>query len=373
MAKIINQEEISAVLEAAVAQRNSQYHQAISLTVRWEADDTQAWRDAIFFKKMIEKFQFPPPEELILPRGDRRPGLILQSKIADVFRRAKATNGRCVVLLHYAGHGQLDDSDNLVLVESGSGGKTVDSGRYFHGLADNDAYLLDDCSNVDVCYFLDCRYAHAAKRGPALAPRVVEIIAATDELGPFANQPPGRTFTAKVSGEVVFRERQGHQFVEIAELVQTLRANAETRRQQDTSPEVAKKPTHHIRLGCRSICLPFNGLRSIDPATIPPSLRAVFSIHMAENMKDNEIADLLRWIQTLPPSVSLSLDGVYKTSSTLLIFESAYHVFSKLDGLPGVSLISEATGTNRLYDLKFRSLPATAPEPKKENIPFQYE
>ncbi|KAJ5562793.1 hypothetical protein N7461_001554 [Penicillium sp. DV-2018c] len=59
----------------------------------------------------------------------------------------------------------------------------------------------------------------------------------------------------------------------------------------------------------------------------------------------------LTWMETLPPVYTGELDGIYTTTSTLLIFQSAYVLFTDLAGYPGVTFISDMTSPNRRENL----------------------
>ncbi|KAJ5575834.1 hypothetical protein N7535_002760 [Penicillium sp. DV-2018c] len=52
-------------------------------------------------------------------------------------------------------------------------------------------------------------------------------------------------------------------------------------------------------------------------------------------------------METLPPVYTRELDGIYTTTSTLLIFQSAYVLFTDLAGYAGVTFISDMTSPNR--------------------------
>jgi hypothetical protein len=67
-------------------------------------------------------------------------------------------------------------------------------------------------------------------------------------------------------------KRDGHHFVTLSEVKATIRGNS-----------FVVKPTHHVKLGV-SVCFSFTGVTRVHPNTIAPSLRVVFSVHIADNM-----------------------------------------------------------------------------------------
>ena len=49
--------------------------------------------------------------------------------------------------------------------------------------------------------------------------------------------------------------------------------------------------------------------------------------------------------------MGLEITGVYQTRSTMIIFHTAWSLWAQLAGLPGFSLICEATGRNRISEI----------------------
>ncbi|KAJ5247528.1 hypothetical protein N7468_002511 [Penicillium chermesinum] len=50
-------------------------------------------------------------------------------------------------------------------------------------------------------------------------------------------------------------------------------------------------------------------------------------------MTREQLQRFLTWIETLPPGYTIELDAIYPTTSTLLIFQSAYALFVNLAGV----------------------------------------
>jgi len=128
----------------------------------------------------------------------------------------------------------------------------------------------------------------------------------------------------------------------------------------------AKKPVHKVLIGPNSIRLQFRGHDNQSPRNIPTNThyKAVFALHLADNLTDDGIKRLVNWITTLDPTVGLTVDGVYQTNSVGIVISGPYSVFSKLSGLPGVALIFEGTGGNLL------SRP-TSPESDAKPLPLR--
>ncbi|OJJ71947.1 hypothetical protein ASPBRDRAFT_196077 [Aspergillus brasiliensis CBS 101740] len=150
----------------------------------------------------------------------------------------------------------------------------------------------------------------------------------------------------------------------MAHLIQTLRAR----------PNAIKKPTHGITIGNHSICLPLTGLANVDPTSIAPTLRAVFSVYLARTMKKEDVEELANWVKTLPPGMDISLDGVYTAGSMYYILSSAYSVYLKVAGRPGYKLVAEVTSHNlvrTLFQPSTTGAAGSSPQKgkdKKENV-----
>ncbi|KAE8378845.1 hypothetical protein BDV26DRAFT_260683 [Aspergillus bertholletiae] len=227
-------------------------------------------------------------------------------------------------------------------MDRSTNGKTCNAMRFMLDLATQDEYDLHDVSNVDVLFVLDCCYSFMATREASTTGRIVEIMSATARENPRTVTPPANTFTNKILDEVGRRHRDGHRYIEIANLVERLRV-------QGTA---IISPTHCLKTGAASVCIPLAGLAAVDPTTIPPSLQAVFRVEIVDNMAKVDMERFTDWIRSLPVNVAITLEGIYPTGSMCLILSSAYSVYSKLAGMKGYALITEATGSNLLPQLR---------------------
>ncbi|OJJ42433.1 hypothetical protein ASPZODRAFT_137248 [Penicilliopsis zonata CBS 506.65] len=288
-------------------------------------------RRLLAFSPCSAPFNSPAAREFVITNTDRTPGWSVMGVLEEVVSKAEKTTGRSVVMVHYAGHGMLGPNGNLLGVE-GASNRRFDAQRCLVEILD-----LLDSTIVDTLFVFDCCYSFAACRAPEVSGRIVEIIGASDNTPLFTNSPPGNTLTAKLEGEIRFRQRQGHRYIEFADVVQTLR-----------SRENAVKPAHTLRIGASSICLPLNGLNTINPLHIPPTHRAVFSVYISNDMSQQELDQFAALLRSFPRNASITLDGVYPTGSICLILSSAYAVYSKLAGMQGYRFIAEATGSNLL-------------------------
>ncbi|KAJ5551462.1 hypothetical protein N7535_000588 [Penicillium sp. DV-2018c] len=330
----ITRVEFEDAVTRVVNDRNRTYSNsfALSIRIRWERDNTDAAMDTKNFQAILSALNLDQAEVVVLREQDATPGWALIDAIRRVFRRSATAPGISIVLIHYAGHGEVK-TEQLFAVE-GRSRRSLKFQRIIDFAVAGDIDDMD-IGDTDTVFVLDCCYSHVATRASNRTTRAVEILSASDDSTSEAFAPLRNTLTGKLWGEIARRKRDGHRFVILSEVMAAIRAN---------SPAV--KPTHQVKLGV-SVCFPFTGVTRIGPSTITPSLRAVFSVRFAENMTQEQLQRFLTWMETLPPAYTIELDGIYTTTSTLLIFQSAYALFTGLAGYPGVTFISDVTSPNR--------------------------
>lgn len=359
-ASAITREQFEEMIHRAVNDHNRVYNNSFALSIRWEQDDTDAARDTEDLQSILSTLNLNQAEVEILAAQDRTPGWTLGTKLISLFQRAVDARGKSLVILHYTGHGELRQ-DNLFAVE-GPTRRSVNLQRIIDclvagNIAGDVQYV--DIADTDVILILDCCYSHIATRALNPTTRVVEILAASDDRTPAALAPPRNTLSGKLRGEISRRKRDGHHFVELSDVMATLRRNSSV-----------VTPTHQVKLG-QSIRLPLTGTTRVNPHTITPTLRAVFSVRIVEDLTQQQLDSLITWIQTLPHGYRMELDGVYETTSTLLVFQSSYRLFANITGHPGVTFISDVTSANRRQSLgQERGRHASPSSILKENVPF---
>ncbi|KAL3478551.1 hypothetical protein BJX99DRAFT_256447 [Aspergillus californicus] len=162
--------------------------------------------------------------------------------------------------------------------------------------------------------------------------------------------PPRNAITAKLLEEITRRKRTGHQYVEIADVIQTLRAKRWPLNGQATASKWPPVPFACVSLGSHQS----TPLQSAHPLT-------------------KEDADrFIAWVRTAPESAALRLDQLYRTDSTCPVMRCAWSVWSKLAGVTAYQLITYGLV---VYLLLHEEQPAVAPTQTggpvlKENIPF---
>ncbi|RDW64364.1 uncharacterized protein DSM5745_09775 [Aspergillus mulundensis] len=326
-------EEFKSTIEAAARTRSTSYSQTFCATIRWQADDTNAERDASIFKDMVkEALHLPDAIEFIIPPNHPAPHIWLQRRSLEIQELAYTAAGRSLVIYHYAGHGQQDSEGSLYFVENGRrGAACINASRRLF----QDPCEFEMSDNMDCLFILDCCYSRIPSRAMETTPRTVELIAnaATDEATSHSN-----TITNKLYRAIMYRKSQGQQYIEFAELMESLRGEAIAENQE--------VPTHFLKMGAASICIPFQGPRpsfTVDHGQLRPVHYAKFRAKVDSEFTKEEQEEFVQWLHNRPPSVPLELLESYPSGvqSTSLVFKGAWRTWSRLAGVKGYRLFDD--------------------------------
>lgn len=366
-------------LETAISQRARKYANAYTLQLRFQNDDTQAINDSENFKTICKAFGLPAPLELVVLPTDPTPSWEIAKEFQKMLTTARQAPGRSLVMLHYAGHGSINQFSRLTFQANATEKKLVRFEEAFLNHVKEDTDFSEDNPDVDVVMIIDsCCSGSAANRAlPHQIPRVVEILAACESdktaFGNKASQTAAvkartqnRTFSAKLADIVAKQKGKGEplSFAEIMALV--------------TKDSPVIKPFYELFVGSSSVTLPFPSENPPATSTTPSpespmNYRAVFSVHISGLLTEEKLKDLIIWIRNLDASLNISLDGVYKTNSVGLVIEAPFHVYAQLKGLPGINLLFENTSGNQLDQLTQANEPVPdlsrlSLSPMKENV-----
>ncbi|KAE8362719.1 hypothetical protein BDV27DRAFT_165989 [Aspergillus caelatus] len=317
------------MLRRAVSQRSRVYSFVSSLSIRWENDQTNAEGDCNKFRDIVHLFGFPTPEQYVIPLEDRAPTMALNHKFWGMLCQALTTNGRALLLVHYAGHGV--EKEGELFFTSGNHRYSIAIMRIL-AQVDTNSLFLSSNTEVDTVFIFDSCFSHVATRNSVYTERIVEVLAATSPRTPLANAAQGRaSFTGKLWNEIMAKRAAGHKSVELAQLMDTLMTN---------SPRVT--PSYKLLVGVHSLRLELPGgsvSNVAPPPVVEPEYFAVFSVYVAESLAKSALDTLTEWIHALPRNIGLTLDNVYVTSSMLLMFRSSRYLFLKLNGLNNVTFV----------------------------------
>jgi hypothetical protein len=174
--------------------------------ISFEADDTNASKDVVSFKEMAvnhlgAKFR----KHLQIKSTSRTPGFEVCDLIHnDIYKRLSGREGgRSLILLHYAGHGWVNNDMQLRCCALPDRKQAFP----FCLIKDKLIVLKGDwettmAAKTAVLVLLDCCYAGTAFRGGPESSRTAEIIAACDEVSSTKARTSAVSFTQKVAGAV---------------------------------------------------------------------------------------------------------------------------------------------------------------------------
>lgn len=346
-------QDLEPLLKKLVDQHHRQFANALSLSISWQDDNTNASRDVSNFQAILRLFGYPTAEEYVIPDNACMPGWDIAVKIQGLIRQAMKMTGRTIILIHYAGHG-LNHNERLFFCDS-TEKKKFNVDRNLLNFVDSESNLTDS-DNIDIVFIFDCCYSYLATRGYRGENRVVEVLAAVDAESKLAFSAGVRaSFTGKLYAEILRRKQLGAKDVELADLIMYLRKE---------SP--VKKPAYRILVGVNSLRLSIAGDNEQGPIYHPPgpALQAVFSFRLAETLTIGQLAAFCDWIWKLPREIGLSLELVFETQSMLMIFLAPFAFWLKLKDYRFVQFIGESDTGNLLLSIPTSSTPG----PKEENI-----
>ncbi|KAI9766247.1 MAG: hypothetical protein M1840_006661 [Geoglossum simile] len=356
-----------STLEEATAQHGRYYDQYLSFNIRFESDNTSAFRDAKRFRDMLQTLGIPVAStELVITDKDVDPRWSVTALVLGVARRVARTMGRTLIIGHYAGHSRVGEGGLEFFAAPGK----EQSFRYDSTLQ---PFCIEDSTfcDADIILILDSHYSGAATRDSPLTTRSVEVVAAVKADSEIIAEIKNDTFTSRLAEMVLQHVRRGDSSISFAELVSELResnypdrypeywlrtgrvgvrvpvlANVSVPLHYRTLMSPNSLATGHRNSGIRDI------LRSSSPSASTSNYMALFSVRIGDaDASSEEVRKLVEWVHSLDPSIGLEVTNVYPSYPTVIIFYSPWSLWAQLNGLPGFSLICEALGRDKLQGI----------------------
>ncbi|DAA78855.1 TPA_exp: Uncharacterized protein A8136_2640 [Trichophyton benhamiae CBS 112371] len=114
MADSTGVDEIKAAVQLCLIQRQGLYQNVTAFSMHFEDNDTGASRAFNNFKDLASIFGISNVEECIISAHDKMPGWAVIGRLvahlsAAIQNCSPDSPERCLVLIHYAGHGVSDD------------------------------------------------------------------------------------------------------------------------------------------------------------------------------------------------------------------------------------------------------------------------
>ncbi|KAF3491686.1 uncharacterized protein GIQ15_01203 [Arthroderma uncinatum] len=325
-------EEITNILTLTAAKRVRKYDHISAFSIRFEADDTGAASSAGDFRSLVKTFGLSDIDECVIPAGCLYPatkvGNVLEMHLTTEFSRCSQTpEGRCLAIIHYAGHARYDECDGLFF-DAGP----IPGHFPFSSLTSRiSEFHASQCPPFDVVFIIDSYYAGGASL--QYTPRrreTVELLAAVSE---------DSTFTSKLANEAALASAKMPS-IDFIELL---------KRTYDMS--VVKKPVHRFLAGAIPIRLRFAAELNASP---PPSPTASLSVnsnytvvikcHVVDDPTSAGVGRLIKTIEDVQHSIGVVVDQVYPAESTGLVMRVPHSVFLSLETLSGIEVLFENVG-----------------------------
>ncbi|KAK6348979.1 hypothetical protein TWF730_009739 [Orbilia blumenaviensis] len=362
-------------LENALSQRKINYKLVFVATVTFESDDTGAREDSkAFAAAMKQAFKMPAVNvlEFVVPKEEYHSPIYwyreVEKKIGEV---SKSSQGRKLLLFHFAGHGGFDSYGSFCL-EGGppTPGLSTETQKIQWGdikgcLLSSQGPMRSDVT--DVAIILDCCFSGAietdrtryqAPTGHQKDPtnvKIVEVLSATDNRTTTAGRDLGRqaTFTRRFIQEI--RTMIGRSDSPLVTFPAVLAAlNKESQ-----SPKPLA--TYHFLSGTAPILFPVTSLEvAADPTPGPSNPRAMdtwrrpehnvaLKVHFPFSADDESISTVVKWLYKLRRDFEIEVIGVNKTASTVVFLTVPYENLYLLYGLEDSRLCTVERVCENIY------------------------
>ena len=359
------------LLEEAVMQRGKYYRHHFTFTIRF-ADDTKASEHTRHFQHLLKLWKLPKAQELIIPLAERNPTTAVRQIVGSIQNQLANLEGRALIIGHYAGHGKLDSRGDLIFFASAVYQRFIHYYSAFQDLLASDP--MEEFRDADVILLLDSCHSGVATRGVKPLSRSVEVVAAVgaaqQALGNYADisRAQNQTFTSRLADKVAYQLAQGQMAFSMNNLVIELQPKHNLERQPQYGLQVGNpililiipSSCHQShRRQVASSTESFHSATSSKTGVLTPSsgsaaseTTAIFSVHLPHDYPaDADVKEVVKWIRSLHPSLGITLRGLYRSNSTVLLFEMPWRIWTTLNGIEGFSLVCKAVGGNLLGKL----------------------
>lgn len=346
----LSEAEFLDLLRKEVDQENRHYSHIQGFALRFEADDTRAKDDTASFNTILNLLGAPSAVEAIVQPTDTFPTWDVKLKLNAALASLTALDGRKLMLVHYAGHGMVDHNSNL---EFFANPQRMEKTVRFDALSMTVAVTdMEKDVPLDVLFIIDCCYGGVATRHGQPARRIVQVLAAVegnqtafedDQDNP---RRTNRTFTSKLADHITRLKGAGVNSIDFGEVIASVAAE---------SPW--KQPVHRVLIGPTAIRVRLSThtsahSRSSSSSGVGDGYRALLGVHLSDDLTAEKVRDLADWVRALDPVYGITVDGIYKTFSSLVTINVPYRMFVGLEGRPGIELVDAVFGHNVLKEVQ---------------------
>ncbi|KAJ5098844.1 hypothetical protein N7532_005845 [Penicillium argentinense] len=359
--------ELKAALQATANARGTAYNSREAVIFYFENDNTGAKSDANSLVWCLEDVFGIHTTVIELKANDQMPGLTLASTVTDIVMKIKSPPKRLrsLLILAYAGHGELDPTTGFVKLIAGVGRQNI-QWSYLHSSFFSDTNYM--FSNIDTLGILDCCYAGATRdKGQ----RSSQVLSACGRDEKARSRSDGvRSFSQRL-----FRAARNLSKTETSYITIEMLVAEVNREKPDGAPEA--KLTNHG--GTSPISLPLKDTQTtphqrptpntlgIDATT--ESILVELTIPGAHSQVLEEFKDV---IAALPAQFQVEIVDAYQSRSVLLLLRMSEVTYWRLSAGVDFHLIGRISGPSLikpLADIRPQRLGAkenVRPGPSKE-------
>lgn len=324
---------------------------------------TGAAKDTATFVNIARSLGVEKPQSFSIPdfgnNSGTGPEYVVVQKLWDFISCCapdKSSEARVLILLHYAGHGKINNKDELLFFADEAYPRSF---RYDFTL--NPLFTLFEeipLCKVDAVTILDACHVGIATRSAGQTGRAAEVVSAV-RAGQYAFSRHNRiTFTARLANEIAFRRGRAHASFSFPELVVELQRTSHPDRfpifkllSSQTPVRVHLLPpssfyVQNPRAHSKEQSSSYQGSSSNPIANHHEQFRVIFTVHLPHHPDENYVRQLTDWIDSLDTDIGLELSGVYLSNSTVLTLECQKTTWHALEGTHGFKHVADVYGKN---------------------------
>lgn len=377
-------EKIRQSLECAIDSRGRHYQAVYALSFHFALDQTGGAKDSATFVNIARSLGVEKPQSFSIPDfgngSGKGPEYAVVQKLWDFISSCaphQSSEARVLILLHYAGHGKINNKDELVFFADDAYPRSF---RFDFTL--NPLFTLFaeiPLSKVDAVTILDACHVGIATRSPSQTGRAAEVVSAVRADQHAFSRPNQITFTARLANEIAFRCGRAHASLSFPELVVELQRTSHPDRfpsfkllSSQTPVRVHLLPPGSVyvqdpRKHSKEQSSSSQGSSSKTIANQHEQHRVIFTVHLPHHPDEIDVRKVTEWIDSLDTNIGLELSGVYRSNSTVLTLECQKTTWYALEGTDGFKHVADVYGKN---------LRKQEQEPLRElseNLPLQAE
>ncbi|KAF3196053.1 hypothetical protein TWF225_000403 [Orbilia oligospora] len=332
-------------LQDAICQRSVSYKRVFVVTIYFASDDTDAQTDSKEFARTMKSLlglHNTDMIEIVLPDNvDTDSHWAV--KHGELVSLSQSFQGRKLFILHFAGHGFLNQSKELILSGTHTGHTQevpwADIDRFFlKPRSMNEAFGV-----IDIACILDCCHSGAFVRPTVASEGTVEVLAASDSRAITTGRKSENveaTFTQRFLLEMrtmVGRADKPH--ITLPDVL-----NALQQRKRDPTKSM---PKYGMLYGSTPILLPVTTLQRPEQAPTSSSPRphtlatwrrpqhsVGLKVHLPSGISDESTRTMVKWLLQLRDDFKVEVTSVNDTASTVIFLSVPYsqlYIFCRLE------------------------------------------